>query len=188
MLDPPHADARESSDEVYRIYGNVMHTVQYWELSLTLHWWQMLTPASDDREAESEAAAKAVDRLEKAFTKVTASQARKELEGDMPDELLAAVADLIDDRNRLAHRFLREQQVGGDFKPGTLAWLGDAGARFDASVRALESDGDRRGSYGGAVRSHWPALAEALVEQLFAGERIDYAAALRLFSEGDKGR
>jgi hypothetical protein len=156
----------EPSDEVYRIYGSVMYTVQYWELALTLRWWLMLTPSSDEREAESEAAAKAVDRLEKAFTKVTAGQARRELEGDMPDELLAMIGDLIDDRNRLAHRFLREQQARVGFRPGTLGWLGDARARFDASFRALDANPADGGSYEGVVRPHWPALAEILVERL----------------------
>jgi len=173
------AGAFEAGDEVYRIYGSVMHAVQYWELVLALRWWRMLTPPSDDREADSTAAAKPVNRLETAFTKVTASQARKELEGDMPDELLAAVGGLIDDRNRLAHRFLRERQFGADFRPGTLAWLGNAGARFDASTRSLGEDLASGGSYEGAVRPHWPTLGETLVERLFAGESIDYQAALR---------
>lgn len=168
----------ESNDEVYRIYGSVMHAVQYWELVLTMRWWLMLTPPSNHREAESKAAAEAVARLEKAFTRVTASQARKELEGEMPHELLAAVGDLIDDRNRLAHRFLREQQSNGDFRPGTLAWLGDAGARFDASTRMLLSDLARRGAYAGAVRAHWPKLAKTLVDRLFAGDPVDFQAVL----------
>lgn len=174
----PESPALEPSDEVYRIYGSVMHVVQYWELALVLRWWQMLTPPVDQREAESRAAAKAVDRLEKAFTKVTASQARKDLEGDLPEDLLATVGDLIEDRNRLAHRFLREQQEGAGFRQGTLRWLGDAGARFDAAVRALNADPGGREPYEGAVRPHWQALGEVLVERLFAGKPIDYEAAL----------
>lgn len=178
MPDAPDA-ADEPSDEVYRIYGKVMHTVQYWELVLTLRWWRMLTPPRNDREAESQAAAKAVNRLETAFTKVTASQARKELEEDLPEELLAVVGPLIEDRNRLAHRFLREQQSGADFRPGTLAWLGDAGAQFDASIPALVEDLAARGPYEGAVRPHWAALGDTVVERLFTGEPADYQEALR---------
>lgn len=49
-----------------------------------------LRPPSDQREAESKPATKAVDRLEKAFTKVTAAQARNDLEGELPGELLTS--------------------------------------------------------------------------------------------------
>lgn len=99
---------------------------------------------------------------------------------------MAAVSDLIDDRNRLAHRFLREQQVGADFRPGTLAWLGDAGERFDASTHALGEELASGGSYEGAVRPHWPALGDALVQSLFAGDAVDYRTALRLALEDTK--
>lgn len=107
----------EPSDEVYRVYGSVMHTVQYWELALAVLWWQVTTPEADRREAESKASRKAVDRLEKAFTKMTASQARKELENDLPPETLGLVGGLLEARNQLAHRFLRERQDADGFKP-----------------------------------------------------------------------
>ena len=179
MSAEPDAPAVEPSDEVYCVYGSVMHIVQYWELLLAMRWWQMLTPPVDRREAESKAAAKAIDRLNKAFTKVTASQARKDLEDELPPELLEAVGGLIDDRNRLAHRFLRERQAGPDFGPGTLALLGDYGARFDASIQSLGEVVTTTGSYEGAVRDHWPSLAETLAERLLTGEPVDFEAALR---------
>jgi hypothetical protein len=152
MSDSSHAgDALEPSDEVYLVYGSVMHTVQYWELALALRSWRMHTPPVEQREAESQSAAKAVDRIEKASTRATASQARKELEGELPEELLETVSELIAVRNRLAHRFLR----------------------------------DRLGDYDGAVRPHWPAVADAVVERLFAGEPVGFAQVIDRASNGE---
>lgn len=168
----------EPSDEVYRVYGNVMHTVQYWELVLAFMWWWTTTPKSEGREAESKEARRAVDRLEKAFTKVTASQARKELEDDLPSEIRDAVRGLLDDRNRLAHRFLRDRQDGKGFKPGTLGLLGDVGQRFDVSIQALWAHLAAFEPYRGQVRPHWPLFAEALSADLFAGVPVDFDKAL----------
>jgi hypothetical protein len=131
------AQTIEPADEVYRIYGNVMHLVQTWESAVVLLWWRAGIPEGGSGEAEAERSASAVDRLERAITRVTAGQARRELGGELPTEIADSVANLIPDRNRLAHRFLREQQVDAGFAPGTLEWLGDAGARFDACIRAL---------------------------------------------------
>jgi hypothetical protein len=175
--------AIESNDEVHRVYGSVMHVVQFWELALALAWCQATTPAGERAEAESTASKKAVHRLETAFGKVTASQARKELGDDLPPEVLGSVSELVRDRNRLAHRFLRERQCADGFKPGTLAWLGDAGFRFDASVRALSVHMDSAGPYQGDVAPHWPAIGTSLTAHLFAGEPVDFEEILRKASE-----
>ena len=169
----------EAAHEVYGIYGNVMHLVQTWELALAILWWRGTTPASGTGEAESKASAEAVDRLENAFIKVTASQARRDLGDDLPIEIAELVGELLPIRNRLAHRFLREQQLGTGFEPGTLAWLGSAGARFDESVRTIFKRMGSLGSYEGPVRAHWPNLGDKLVDRLLAGEPVDFDAELR---------
>lgn len=176
----------ESSDEVYRIYGSVMHTVQYWELALTLRAWRVLLPEAEQREAESQAAAEAVDQLERAFQKVTAGQARKRLEDALPPEVFAQVASLVQDRNRLVHRFLREQQDGSGFRAETLRWLGEAGQRFDESVHLLFEEGVED-AYAGPVRDFWPEVADVLVDRLFSGEPLDYTIELRRARRSDSG-
>jgi hypothetical protein len=186
MTDSPRTLPAEPSKEVYFIYGNVMHIVHWWELLTAVIWWQNTTPEAEQREAESKGAEKAIVRLERAFTKVTASQARRELEGKLEPELLDDIAERLDDRNRLAHRFLREQQTERGFMPGTLEWLGEAGGRFDASLRTLYARTE--GDYAGVVRPHWPGLGQTILTRLFSGEPLDLEDALRQHPPRSRGR
>lgn len=95
----------EPADGVYALYGRVMMAVQYWELALAMTWWQRTTPPNANRgAADSRASKKAVTRLERAFTKVTAGQALPELRDELPADLHESLTRLQDDRNRLAHR------------------------------------------------------------------------------------
>lgn len=168
----------EPADEVYRIYGNVMHLVQTWELALALLSWRVKLPQPSG-EAESDASAVAVGELERAFQRVTAGRARRDLEDNLPAEVAGTLDALIPNRNRLAHRFLREQQLRDGFQPGSLVWLGNAGAGFEASLKQINLQLDAFGSYDGPVRSHWPRLAQLLAGRLFAGERAGMNDALR---------
>ena len=168
----------EPQQRVYALYGAIMHLVQSWEQSLSLIWWRSTLTGSDG-EAETTASANAVLRLQHAFQKVTASQARRELGDDLPAEIADKVAELVPDRNRLAHRFLREQQLRDAFKPGTMAWMEQAGVRFEASMRQIADHLGSFGDYAGPVRSHWPQLAQDLTGRLLAGERVDVDEALR---------
>lgn len=168
----------ESFDEVLRIYGSVMHLVQNWELALALLSWRVKLPQPSG-EAESEASAKAVDQLQRAFQRVTASQARRDLGDDLPAEIADTLESLIPDRNRLAHRFLREQQLRDGFQLGSLVWLGNAGARFEASMKQISARLDSFDPYDGPVRPHWSQLAQTLSDRLFGGEPVDLDDALR---------
>lgn len=187
MSDAAGADvgATEDIDDVFRVYGAVMRTVQWWERTLALLWWRALLTPSDRREAESKASAKAVARLEHAFSKVTAAQAAKELDG-LPPELSEEVGELLPHRNRLAHRFLLEHEHAGAFKHGTLRQLAEYGGRFDAATRALMDQLDTTAGYTGEVRDHWPALAQKIEDRLWAGQPVDYADALERSTGADE--
>jgi hypothetical protein len=169
----------EPADDIYRAYGSIMHLVQTWESAVVLLWWRAGIPEGGTGEAETPASVTVVQRLERAFTRVTAGQARRALGDDMPPAIAQAVADLIPDRNRLAHRFLREQQLGPGFAPGTMQWLVEAGERFDACLRSLFEHMESFGSYDGVVRPHWPDLADKAVERLMRGEPLDFEDLLR---------
>lgn len=174
----------EPANEVYRIYGNVMHVVQTWELALALLSWRVRLPQPSG-EAESDASARAVNELERAFQRVTAGRARRDLKDNLPAEIADTLDALIPNRNRLAHRFLREQQLRDEFQPGSLVWLGNAGASFEASLRQISVQLDSFDSCDGPVRSHWPRLAQTLAERLFAGEPVDMDDALRQTRDSD---
>jgi hypothetical protein len=174
----------EPPQQVYRLYGAIMHLVQNWEQALSMIWWHA-SLTGNDGEAETEASQKAVLRLQHAFQKVTASQARKELGDNLPAEIADGVAALVSDRNRLAHRFLREQQLRGRFKSGTMTWMEQAGVRLEASMKQIQDHVNSFEDYKGPVRSHWPQLAQDLADRLLAGELIDLDQALQKSHEPD---
>jgi hypothetical protein len=77
------------------------------------------------------------------------------------------------ERNRLAHRFLREQAVdGGAFKAGTHDQLLALGNRFMDSYEAIVHEVMKGDPYTGPVPPHWPELADRITERLSRGERI----------------
>jgi hypothetical protein len=161
----------EPASDIYRAYGSVMHLAQTWESAVVMLWWRALGSRRAGRvRRKTPASVAVVERLEKAFMRVTAGQARRELGNDVSPEFAQAVADLVPERNRLAHRFLREQQLGPGFAAGAMAWLGDVGARFDGCLHSIFRHMESFGAYDGVVRPHWPELAERAVERLFAGE------------------
>ena len=174
----------EPANEVYWIYGNVMHLVQTWELALALLSWRARLPQPSG-EAEAEASAKAVGELERAFQRVTAGRARRDLEDNLSAEIADTLDALIPNRNRLAHRFLREQQLRDGFQPGSLVWLGNAGTAFEASLKQIRVQLGSLNSYDGPVRTHWPRVAQTLVGRLFAGEPVDMDDALRRSRDSD---
>jgi hypothetical protein len=168
----------EPPERVYTLYGAVMHLVQTWEQLLSMIWWRS-TVTGNAGEAETQASKKAILRLQHAFQKMTAAEARKQLGDDLPAQIADQVVALMPERNRLAHRFLREQQLLDAFKPGTMAWMEHAGGKFEASMEQMKGYVNSFGEYKGPVRPHWSQLADHLADRLLAGEPIDMAEALR---------
>jgi hypothetical protein len=164
----------DSRDAVLRTYGEVMVQVQQWELALALLWWKV--ERNDDGPAgdfDTKASQEQIRRLQAAFLKKTAGSVREQVEPHLDTETAANLKAIWDERNRLAHRYLREQDTDGSgFSDGTFGELMELGNRFEASasgvVEALMSGGD----YAGPVPGHWPALAERLIGRLERGERI----------------
>lgn len=80
---------------------------------------------------------------------------------------------MIDERNRLAHRFLRERAApDGQFEPGTCDELAALAKRFLISLRSVMSTIDSFDTYEGPVLKHWPELAERITERVSSGQAI----------------
>jgi hypothetical protein len=170
------ASEPDSRDGVLRGYGEVMAVVQEWELALTLvsHHAERKPNSQPVDDFDTSKSQKEIRRLEDAFLRKTAQAARQSVEPLLEPDTAKDLQGLMTERNRLAHRFLREHAVpgGSDFEPGThreLLALGDKFDRARASVmRTLAGFED----YTGPVPEHWPAIAGRITERLFNGEAI----------------
>jgi hypothetical protein len=105
------------------------------------------------------------------------SQDRVEVREAVAPHLEPAAADdlgeLMTERNRLAHRFLRERSADDDdFLPGTYELLIAIGSRFMASLEAAKRVIDGFESYRRPVLAHWGALADRITKRLSAGEVV----------------
>lgn len=165
-------DARE---RVLIGYGEVMSVVQHWEQALAILWWRTTRkspgrPTGDFNTARSQ---KEILRLEAAFLRMTAQAVRDAVSPHLDPETAANLPALMDDRNRLAHRFLREQATeGGWFEAGTHDQLIALGNRFMDSYEAIVHEVMKADPYTGPVPSHWPDLADRITDRLARGERI----------------
>lgn len=160
---------------VYELYGFVMFNAQLWERALALIWWQETKRpnAKPSGDFDTRSSKKAVARLEAALLRTTAPAARAKVAATLGDEADAEIGELIEARNRLAHRFLIEQiQDGGTFRPGTLRTLVVLGERFFLSLGQLHAVIDSYPVYEGPVLDGWPELAERIHERLNRGERL----------------
>jgi hypothetical protein len=163
-------DVRE---RVLIAYGEVMSVVQFWEQALALLWWgttRKKRPAGDFDTTRSQ---REIMRLETAFLRMPAQAVREAIAPRLDPQAAADLVELVPVRNRLAHRFLREQvDETGAFRPGTHEQLLVAGDRFlrstDSIVRALAS----AEPYDGPVPAHWPGVAARVTQRLFSGEPI----------------
>lgn len=166
-------DARE---RVLIGYGEVMCVVQYWELALAGTWWlrtrkRNTRPTGDFDTARSQ---KEIMRLEAAFLRTPAQSIREAVSPHLERETATDLQDLMAERNRLAHRFLRDHADGdqGAFKPGTHGELIALGDRFLGSLESVMQSMMGSESYAGPVLDHWPDLADRIVERVFSGKPI----------------
>lgn len=156
-------------------YGEVMCVVQSWEQALAFIWWRVKRkkkgrPAGD---FDTERSQKEIMRLETAFQRMTAQAVREAVAPRLEPQTARGLEDLMAQRNRLAHRFLREQAGdGGDFKAGTHDQLVVLGDRFMDSLDSLMRTITNIGPYTGPVPEHWIAVAERITDRVFSGEKI----------------
>jgi hypothetical protein len=88
--------------------------------------------------------------------------------------------ELMTERNRLAHRFLRERVADDrNFKPGTHDQLVALGNRFMGSLESVMQTIAAFEPYQGPVLEHWSPLAERITERVFSGQVIPRDPALQ---------
>jgi hypothetical protein len=172
MPEPPNRDVRE---HVLIGYGEVMSTVQLWEQALAFVWWQtqLKNPSRPAGDFDTPRSQKEIMRLEAAFLRVTAQAVRKAVAPHLEPKTADDLDGLMAERNRLAHRFLRERVVGDrDFEPGTHDQLLALGDRFMASLESVMRTIEGFEPYNGPVPEHWDALTERITERVFSGRPI----------------
>lgn len=166
---------RDARERVLIGYGEVMSIVQDWELALAVVWWRTTRkhrsrPSGDFNTARSQ---KEIKRLEAAFLRKTAQDIREEIAPHLEHQAADDLEGLMNERNRLAHRFLRERATDDrQFEPGTHDELISLGNRFMSSLGSVMRTIGRFEDYKGPVPEHWPGTAERIMERVFGGQTI----------------
>lgn len=174
VLMPASPDQRQ---RVLIAFGEVMSIVQAWEEALEVVWWRTRRkhPNRPSGDFDTPRSQREVVRLERALQQKPIHEIKESIKSFLEPETAEELRDLIAARNRLTHRFLREQAVqdaGGSFKPGTVDLLDDLGSRFMRSYRSVMHTIMSFPEYDGPVLSHWPAIADRIVELAFSGDSI----------------
>jgi hypothetical protein len=172
MSQPSNRDVR---DHVLIGYGEVMSIVQFWEQALAFVWWrtQRKNPSRPSGDFDTQRSQKEITRLEAAFLRMTAQAVRKAVAPHLEHKTADDLDELMTERNRLAHRFLRERVAGDrDFEPGTHDLLLALGNRFMASLESVMRTIEGFEPYKGPVPAHWEALGDRITERVFSGQAI----------------
>lgn len=168
----PEPDARE---RVLIAYGEVMSIVQLWEQALAVIWWRTTRkqPARATGDFDTHRSQREIARLEAAFLRMTAQAVREAVTPHLGATAADNLSDLTSERNRLAHRFLRECGAEhGDFRAGTHDQLLAVGERFMQSLGAAMQVIEGFEPYRGPVGPHWEAIANRITDRLSAGRNV----------------
>ena len=169
------AETNEDRERVLIGYGEVMSVVQFWELALAVVWWraQRRKKTHPSGDFDTDRSQKEIFRLEAAFLRMSAQAVRDAVAPHLESTAAEDLEDLMAVRNRLAHRFLREQSLGPrDFKPGTHDELLRVGNRFMSSLESIMRTISAFEPYKGPVPAHWEELGERITERVFSGRPI----------------
>jgi hypothetical protein len=181
-------DAREC---VLVVYGEVMLIVQFWEQALAFIWWraERRNPTRATGDFDTPSSQKEIVRLEAAFLRLTAQRVREAVATHLEPAAADDLSELMTERNRLAHRFLRERSADdGDFLPGTYEQLITIGSRFMASFEAAKRVIDGFEPYRGPVLAHWGAVADRITKRLSAGEVVPRDPRLQMTKRNCRSR
>lgn len=165
----------EAPEQVFLCYGHVMRIVQMWEQALALVWWRATrkNPSHPAGDFDTPKSQREIRRLEAAFLRTTAQAMRETVSPLLKPEAAHNLPSLMAERNRLAHRFLRERAADGDaFVAGTHEELVAIGNRFVQSAGSIIETIMSFEPYAGPVPAHWPEVAQRLSDRLFSGEAI----------------
>jgi hypothetical protein len=171
----PKTPDRDTRERVLIGYGEVMVIVQLWEQALAVVWWRTLrkNPSRPSGDFDTPRSQKEIMRLEAAFLRMTAQAVSKAISPHLEPKTAEDLSELMTERNRLAHRFLRESIADGrDFEPGTHDQLIALGNKFMASLESVMRTIGGFEPYEGPVAEHWNALAERITERVFSGQAI----------------
>jgi hypothetical protein len=173
--DMPQKPDRDARERLLIGYGEVMSIVQLWEQALTVVWLrtQRKNPSRPSGDFDTPRSQKEIMRLEAAFLRMTAQSVRKAISPHLEPKTADDLSELMSERNRLAHRFLRERAADDrDFKLGTHDQLIALGNRFMASLESVMRTIEGFEPYKGPVPEHWNGLAERITELVFGGQAI----------------
>jgi hypothetical protein len=170
----PDVDDR---DRVLITFGMAMEIIQKWEEALGIVWWrtQRQHPNRAMGDFATERSQREIVRLERALQQIPIHAIKESVKPLLEPETAERLDELIAIRNHVAHRILREraiQDADGTFMPGTAELLDDGSRRFMASLRSVMRTIMNLPAYDGPVPSHWPAIADRIVEKAFSGEPI----------------
>jgi hypothetical protein len=166
---------RDARERVLIGYGEVMSIVQLWEQALAVVWWhtQRKHGSRPSGDFDTPRSQKQIARLEAAFLRMTAQAVREAVAPCLEPKTADDLGELMAERNRLAHRFLRERVADDrDFKAGTHDQLIALGDRFMGSLESVMRTIAAFESYRGPVLEHWSPLAERIMERVFSGQAI----------------
>jgi hypothetical protein len=125
---------------VFSVYGLVMFTVQIFEAHLGRLW--MWRQVGEHETTTTRNIKKGIARMIHATHRASASELLKGLDGQLEEQLFDELGRLIQWRDVLAHRYLRERYrpsgSGGRFATGTYQELLGLRDDFVASSLALE--------------------------------------------------
>lgn len=158
-------------------FAEVMEIMQGWEATLEALWWrtQRKHPNRRTGDSDSPRSQREIVRFERAMQQKAISEIKGAVKPLLDPETAEKLDALIAARNRLAHRFLREQAVhdaGGNFQPGTLDALHVLGEQFMESYRSAMDTLMALPGYDGPVPSHWPALADRIIDRVLSGQSV----------------
>jgi len=172
---PPSSASRDSREQVLIAYGEVMSIVQMWEQALSIVWWrkERKQPSLPSGDFDTPRSQKEIRRLEAALLRTPVQAIRETVEPHLEPKTAEGLGELLAERNRLAHRFLRETvSADRNFEPGTHNRLIALGDRFMASLESVMRTIEKFESYKGPVPKHWRPLAARMMGRVFSGQAI----------------
>ena len=173
MTRPPLGN--DAHERVLIGYGQVVSIVQLWEQALAVVWWrtQRKNRSRATGDFDTARSQKEIVRLEAAFLRMTAQAVKEAVAPHLEPKTADDLGELMSERNRLAHRFLREIFADdGNFTPGTHDQLIALGNRFMDSLESVTGTIADFEPYKGPVLEHWGALAERITKRVFRGQAV----------------
>jgi hypothetical protein len=155
------------------MYAVTMDAAQFLEYKLAVLYGMIELRALSRRQTNPEKAMKqAFKRIQHAFQKASASELRRLLKGKVDDGMLDAVSPLIRLRDRLAHRYLREQYILSSLPYGQRMYdeLDAMNVAFRAAHNLVDAETVKLGAPGTGDDEELLPRVEDVVRRLMYGD------------------